>query len=127
MANTEIERPMKPAIWRGLSRKCPSCGKGHLFDGYLKTKETCDVCQLDLSSHRADDGPAYLTILVVGHILGFVMHFVWVNFRPEPLTMALTLTTLCVVLALVLLPRFKGMVIAIQWSKRMHGFGREPV
>lgn len=121
--NTDpTDRLMKPAIWHGLNRRCPQCGKGHLFSGYLKTADTCEACDLNLSGHRADDGPAYLTILIVGHLLAFVMHFVWVTFRPDPLVMAVTLTAGCVVLSLYLLPRLKGMVIAIQWAKRMHGF-----
>ena len=120
--NTAEDRPMKSAVWNGLRRKCPNCGEGQLFEEYLKTAPTCDVCGQDLSGHRADDGPAYLTILVVGHIMGFVMHFVWVSFRPEPWVMATGLTALCVALALYLLPRLKGMIIAIQWAKFMHGF-----
>lgn len=125
MSEFSAERPTKPAIWHGLKRKCPKCGEGKMFQGYLKTVEACDVCGQDLSSHRADDGPAYLTILVVGHILGFAMHFMWVSLRPDPLIMALVLTGASVALSLFLLPRLKGMIVAIQWSKRMHGFARD--
>lgn len=118
-----VDRPTKPAIWNGLRGRCPNCGEGKLFQGYLKVSDNCGHCGQALHHHRADDGPAYLTILVVGHIMGFVIHFMWSAFRPEPWVMATVLTTLAVALSLYLLPRLKGMVVAIQWAKRMHGFG----
>lgn len=125
MTELTIEREMKPAMWRGFKRKCPRCGEGKLFQGYLKSVDHCEVCDLELSGHRADDGPAYLTILIVGHILGFAMHFIWSEFRPDPLTMAIVLTIACVGLSLYLLPRLKGMIIGIQWAKYMHGFSKD--
>lgn len=117
------ERPMKPAIWCGLRRRCPNCGEGHMFDGYLKVVDNCPECNQDLSQHRADDGPAYLTILLVGHILGFALHFMWAWWEPRPVVMATVLGSAAIVLSLYLLPRLKGMVVAIQWARRMHGFG----
>lgn len=119
-----IDRPTKPAMWRGFRRKCPNCGDGPLFDGYLTVQDKCPECGEELLHHRADDGPAYLTILVVGHLLAVAIHFTWSAFRPEPLVMATIFTVLCVTLSLYLLPRLKGVVVAIQWSRRMHGFGR---
>ncbi|WP_367119351.1 DUF983 domain-containing protein [Yoonia sp.] len=96
-----------------------------MFEGYLKVAKTCPVCQEELYHHRADDGPAYLTILVVAHVVGFAVHIMWVQWRPDPLIMATILTILAVGLSLFLLPRLKGMVVGIQWSRRMHGFGGE--
>ena len=125
MSHAEVdqtERKIKPAIWNGLRRRCPQCGDGALFDGYLKIVDQCPSCQEDLHHHRADDGPAYLTILIVAHILGFGMHIMWVHFRPDPFVMATILTVGAVALSLYLLPRLKGMIVAIQWAKRMHGF-----
>jgi uncharacterized protein (DUF983 family) len=123
VSSSEEERENWPAIRRGFLRRCPHCGEGRLFDGYLKVTDTCASCGEVLKWHRADDGPAYLTILVVGHILGFAMHFVWVQFRPEPLVFATLLTVLAVGLSLWLLPRFKGAIVGFQWARRMHGFG----
>ncbi len=122
--NITTERPTKPAMWRGLQRKCPNCGEGHMFDGYLKVVDECPVCGEDLHHHRADDGPAYLTILVVGHLLAPLIHVTWTHFRPEPMVMATIFTVFCVALSLFLLPRMKGFVVGIQWSRRMHGFGK---
>jgi uncharacterized protein (DUF983 family) len=64
---TPQERPTWPALRKGWSRKCPNCGNGPLLRGYLKVRDTCPVCREELYHHRADDGPAYLTILIVGH------------------------------------------------------------
>ena len=105
--------------WRG---KCPNCGTGPLLKGYLKVRDTCEVCSEELHHHRADDGPAYLTILIVAHLIGFGIHFAWSWFRPEPLVLATVFTVGSVALSLYLLPRLKGMIVGIQWAKRMHGF-----
>lgn len=119
---TPDDRPTKPAMWRGLRRSCPNCREGYLFQGYLKVVDSCDVCSEDLHHHRADDGPAYLTILIVAHFVGFAMNFAFVHFRPDPIVLAVVLTIVCVTLSLYLLPRLKGMIVAIQWARRMHGF-----
>jgi uncharacterized protein (DUF983 family) len=119
----DAERPTKPAIARGLRLRCPCCGEGRLFDGYLKVRPACPVCGEDLTPQRADDGPAYLTILVVGHIMAPLFLFVFTTWRPGPFAMASFFSILCIALSLLLLPRFKGMIVAIQWARRMHGFG----
>ncbi len=112
-----------PSIRRGWRRRCPKCGRGPMMSSYLKVRDTCVVCGEDLSHHRADDGPAYLTILVVGHLMAPLLHIVFVNFRPEPLVMATGFSIGCIALSLYLLPRFKGGIVGLQWAKRMHGFG----
>ena len=122
---TEDDRPMKRAMWRGLRRRCPNCGEGMLFKGYLRVADECPACQETLSHHRADDGPAYLTILVVGHLMAPLIHVAFTQFRPDPLVLATVFTIGCVALSLYLLPRMKGLVVNIQWSRRMHGFGDE--
>jgi len=95
-----------------------------MFKGYLKVRDTCPSCEENLSHHRADDGPAYLTILVVGHLMAPLILVVYENFRPEPLTLATIFTVGCVGASLYLLPRLKGIVVSYQWAKRMHGFGK---
>lgn len=120
----EVDRPLWPAVLRGWKRCCPSCGKGPLLRGYLKVRDTCPVCAEELHHQRADDGPAYLTILIVGHLLAPLFMVVYTNWRPEPMTMVAIFSVFCVALSLFLLPRLKGAFVALQWSKRMHGFGK---
>lgn len=117
------ERPTKASMLRGFRRRCPNCGEGAMFAGYLKVSDSCPVCSEDLHHHRADDGPAYLTMLVVGHIMAPLIHVVFTRFRPDPMVLATVFTIGCVALALYLLPRLKGVVVGIQWARRMHGFG----
>ncbi|PRY24914.1 uncharacterized protein (DUF983 family) [Aliiruegeria haliotis] len=120
------ERPLKRAMARGWRRRCPKCGSGPLFSGYLKVADHCAVCGEAFHHQRADDGPAYLTILIVAHMVGFALHLLYSQLRLDPLIMATVLSILCVAASLYLLPRIKGAFVALQWSRRMHGFGREP-
>ena len=119
------ERPTWPAIRRGLACRCPKCGDGALLHSYLKVNDTCLKCGEDYSHQRADDGPAYLTILIVGHLMAPLMLYVFVEWRPEPAVMATFFTIGTALLSLVLLPRLKGAMVALQWAKRMHGFSPE--
>ncbi|WP_425049989.1 DUF983 domain-containing protein [Psychromarinibacter sp. S121] len=122
-AETLAERPVKPAMLRGWRRRCPCCGSGAMMRGYLKVRNECPVCGEELHHHRADDGPAYLTILIVGHLLAPLILAVYTHWRPEPLVLAVVFSVGCVALSLYLLPRLKGMIVGLQWAKRMHGFG----
>ncbi|SFP03372.1 DUF983 domain-containing protein [Tranquillimonas alkanivorans] len=116
------ERELRPALWRGWRRRCPSCGAGPVLKGYLRVRERCPVCDQELHHQRADDGPAYLTILIVGHVLAPVMLWSFTAFRPDPLVLAAVFSVGAVAMSLYLLPRLKGAMIAFQWARRMHGF-----
>jgi uncharacterized protein (DUF983 family) len=116
------ERPTGPAIRRGLRRCCPKCGEGSLFDGYLTLSPECPACGEDLSHARADDGPAYLSILVTAKVMGTLQLFTYEMFQPPAWVMALTFSIGVIAMALYLLPRFKGLIVGVQWAKRMHGF-----
>ncbi|WP_164660966.1 DUF983 domain-containing protein [Tropicibacter sp. Alg240-R139] len=123
-ANTPADRPTWPALFNGFRRKCPNCGKGRLLHSYLKVNNQCPECGQELFHHRADDGPAYLTILIVGHLMAPSLHFTFVQYRPEPLTLFAIFALGCLSLSLYLLPRLKGAIVAYQWARRMHGFGK---
>ncbi|MCE6951049.1 DUF983 domain-containing protein [Cereibacter sphaeroides] len=120
---TEEERPLGPALWRGWRRVCPRCGTGPMLRGYLTVRDACPVCGESLHHHRADDGPAYLTILIVGHLMAPIILWSFVEFRPEPAVLATVFGIGTVSLSLFLLPRLKGAMVGLQWAKRMHGFG----
>ncbi|MEQ8294226.1 MAG: DUF983 domain-containing protein [Roseovarius sp.] len=122
---TTETRELWPALRRGFRRKCPKCGSGPIMESYLKVRDTCTVCREDLSHHRADDGPAYLTILIVGHLMAPLLHVSFTMFRPEPLVLFTIFAIGCVGLSLYLLPRLKGAVVSFQWARHMHGFGEK--
>lgn len=121
--DTAPRRPLRTSLMRGWRRKCPSCGAGPLMASYLKVRDTCTVCGEELHHHRADDGPAYMTILIVGHLMAPAIIWAFTTFRPDPMVLASVFTVGCVGLSLFLLPRLKGMIVAFQWAKGMHGFG----
>ncbi len=103
------------ALLRGLNRKCPCCGKGKAFRGYLKIVDTCSVCDTPLSVYPCDDGPAYLTILLVGHFVigpAFLLH-VFTDYPPE--TVLPIMVGAMGVLTLVALPFVKGVFLNLLW------------
>ena len=119
----DAERDVRTALIRGWHRKCPNCGTGPMMRGYLSVRDSCEVCGEDLHHHRADDGPAWATILVSGHIIAPLMLFVFETWEPDPLLMSVGFSVAFVGLALFMLPRVKGVFVGYQWAHRMHGFG----
>ena len=61
--------------------------------------------------------------VVLGKLMAPLIYWVFVHFRPDPMILAVGFSVATVLLSLYLLPRLKGVIIAIQWSRRMHGFG----
>ncbi len=119
----EKERSFMQAAMRGFACKCPSCGEGKVFDGFLSVTPICEACSEDLSHQRADDLPAYLNIFVVGHVvIGAMMVLMTWDLMGMWATMAVTIF-LCVAASIVLMHPLKGMVVGTQWALRMHGFG----
>lgn len=121
--SSKADRDVRAAMIRGWRCKCPNCGNGPMMKAYLKVRDACPVCDQELFHHRADDGPAYLTILIVGHIMAPLMIWVFTEFRPEPMVLATSFTVGCVALSLYLLPRIKGAIVGLQWAKQLYGFG----
>jgi uncharacterized protein (DUF983 family) len=119
---SEDERPIFGSLLKGARLKCPACGKGAMFHRYLKVADSCPACGEELHHHRADDAPAYFTIVIVGHIVVSLVLAVEMAYRPELwVHMALWLP-FTVVMTLLLLPPIKGALVALQWALRMHGF-----
>jgi uncharacterized protein (DUF983 family) len=116
-------RDLRQAVTRGWRLRCPACGEHRLMDDYLTVRDLCPACGTELHHHRADDGPAWATILIAGHLMAPLMLIVFVAWRPQAWAMALGFSTVFVVLSLFLLPRLKGVFVGVQWALRMHGFG----
>lgn len=117
------DRPLGPSVKRGLLGKCPKCGEGRLFGKFIKPVDNCSVCTEDYTPQRADDLPAYLVVLLVGHVV--VAGFLATELLLEiPGWMHLAIWMPVTILAsLALLQPVKGAVIGLQWANRMHGFG----
>jgi uncharacterized protein (DUF983 family) len=123
-AQASETREVWQAVRRGWQRRCPSCGSGPMLKGYLKVRDSCPVCGEALHHHRADDGPPYLTLLIVGHIIGPAMLWFFVAFEPDPYTFMAIFMVGATALSLWFLPRLKGVIVGVQWANRMHGFGQ---
>ena len=117
------KRDVRGAIWRGVRRSCPKCGEGHLFGRYLKVAMRCSVCGEDLSHHRADDAPPYITMMIVGHLLILGVAIVEDALAPPTWVHLAIWLPLATLMSLWLLPRVKGAIVGLQWANRMHGFG----
>ena len=104
-------RRSRRRCWRGWARRCPACGEGALMDGYLTVRDACPACGTELHHHRADDGPAWATILITGHLMAPLMLMVFVAFRPTGWVMAIGFSAVFVALSLYLLPRLKGVFV----------------
>jgi uncharacterized protein (DUF983 family) len=116
------DRPFGPAIAHGLRGRCPACGEGRMFARFLKTASACPHCGQPLDGHQADDFPAYIVILLLGHILLPLMIEVNAAFAIPMGWQAVIWPTLAILLAAALIQPVKGGVIAFQWSRRMAGF-----
>ena len=117
-----VERPLGPALRNGWREKCPRCGSGKLFDGYLEVRDGCDFCGQDFTHHRADDAPSWLTIIIIGHLIAPILLATYQVVDLPVWAHVVIWPTLAMVGVILLLQRVKGGVIAFQWSKRMHGF-----
>ena len=110
------------AVSRGFRGYCPACGEGHMFRAFLKVVDECPHCGEELHHHRADDFPAYLVIVITGHILVPIVLAVETAFAPPMLlSIPLWLTTAAAMCTGLLQP-VKGAVVALQWHLGMHGF-----
>jgi uncharacterized protein (DUF983 family) len=119
------KRDVWTALKRGFRGRCPRCGEGKLFRAFLKVDNKCAVCGLDFTPHRADDLPAYLVIVIVGHIMVPLALFIETNYSP-PVALQLAIYMPATLLAsLLLLQPVKGAVVGIQWALRMHGFDEQ--
>jgi uncharacterized protein (DUF983 family) len=117
----EAKRDTWLAVKRGLRLCCPACGHGRLFTGYLRQAEGCQRCGERTGDIRADDGPAWATILVVGHIVSPVFFIFATRNTSAPWLPLALVAGLVVGLSLLLLPRMKGAFVGLIWASRATG------
>ena len=119
------KRNVWTALTRGLRGRCPRCGEGKLFRAFLKVDDHCSVCKQDFTPHRADDLPAYLVIVIVGHVMVPLALTIETHFSPPvPLQLSIYLPG-TLIASLLLLQPVKGAVVGFQWALRMHGFDEQ--
>ena len=116
-------RPVGLSMRRGFMHRCPHCGDGGLYCGYLKVNDECPACGEALHHQRADDAPPYVTLLIVCHVL-IALYLAAEDYGPvlPAAAQVAIFATLGVAMCLALLPSIKGALIGLQWALRMHGF-----
>ncbi len=114
----QAERAFWPSVWRALRGRCPNCGKGKLFKSYLKQVDHCEVCDEAWIDIRADDGPAWLTILLTGHLIAFPLVSLVMDTTLSTIALISIIFPAVLILALTILPRAKGFFIAAIWTMR---------
>jgi uncharacterized protein (DUF983 family) len=102
----------------GLKGLCPRCGKGHMFQGFLKVRPKCEVCGLDLAFADSGDGPAFFVMSIVGIlVVGLAL---WVEFAySPPIWLHLVMwSVLSIILSLALVRPSKGLLVALQYHHK---------
>jgi uncharacterized protein (DUF983 family) len=114
-----IERSIWTGLSRGLARRCPNCGAGRLFKGFLTVRSPCEVCGADNNIYPSDDFPPYLTIFVTGHFV--IPLFIWTDaaFEPALWLEAAIWLPVTAIMSLVLLPFMKGATIGLCWTTNL--------
>jgi uncharacterized protein (DUF983 family) len=112
----EIAHPLPSSVFRGVQGRCPACGKGRLFWKYLKINGRCEACDQDLARYPADDGPAYLTILLMGHLVVAPMLIFPIVWRANPLYSLPIILSGLAVGTLLALPRVKGGWVGLMYA-----------
>lgn len=117
-----------PSPWlAGLTLRCPQCGNGPVFDGYLRFRDKCAQCGANFEAADAGDGPAVFVILAVGAIVAPLLIILQVVVD-VPDWLALTITLIAtVLLCLAFLPPFKATLFALQWKHKAREATHEDV
>ena len=120
-ADQEHRRPIALSIWRGVRQLCPRCGVGQSMVGYLGIRSACSYCGERLGHIKADDGPAYFTMLIAGHVvvpLTLAAEQAW--HPPLEVQMVVAVSGLGLLIWR-LLPRVKGAVLGLMWAHGLKG------
>ncbi len=115
---------MANALASGLAGRCPKCGEGFLFDGFVKVAPRCEACGFDLSSIDTGEGPAVFIILIVGALVGFGMVVTEITLSPPVWVHLILWLPLTAVLCGLLMRPLKGAMVASQYLNKARETGR---
>ena len=109
------QNPLAPLILSGLKGRCPRCGKGRLFDGFLAVKPECENCGLSYSFADSGDGPAIFVMLAVGFLVIGLVLWSEISYSPPFWVHIVIWVPLAIALSLAALRAFKGVLIVLQY------------
>lgn len=115
-----------PSPWStGYRGRCPQCGEGRLYQSFLKVAERCSNCGLELSKHDAGDGAVPFVILLVGAISVGIGAFLLIAFDAPVWVPIAVIVPLTILLVLLILPKAKGLLIALQYVNQAGDTGHD--
>lgn len=110
----------------GLTCRCPRCGRGKLYGGFLRVAARCDNCGLDPSAQDSGDGPAVSVIFVAGFFAVLLAYIVEMTFAPSAIVHLAYQVPFVIVISVFLLRMFKDVLIAYQFKHKTPGFDTDP-
>lgn len=114
---THPEAGLGRAVLRGLFCRCPRCGSGDLFSGFLHQTEKCAACGQDLGGYNVGLLLPFVVIIIVAHVIIFVMLDMELNERANPLVYMAVLVPLAVLVPVAIIRPVKGALIGLLWSR----------
>ncbi len=102
----------------GLAGKCPRCGAGHLFEGFLTVAPRCDVCGLSFEFAGTGDGPAVFVSFAAGFIVVGLALILDILYEPPIWVHLLISLPLVLIVCLGLLRPLKGLLVALQYRNK---------
>jgi uncharacterized protein (DUF983 family) len=117
-----VSEPELSPFATGFAGRCPRCGRGRLFRGFLTIVPRCAACGLDLAAQDSGDGPVAFIVLLVGFVVVGSALVVEVKYGWPVWLHLLVWLPLTVALCLALMRPFKGVLVALQYRHRRHEF-----
>lgn len=114
----DYDRSPPPALTTGLACRCPRCGRGKLFDGFLRLRPSCAACGLDFAFADSGDGPAFFVMSLVGLLVVLCAMIVEFSYEPPLWLHAILWIPLTLGLSLLLVRPAKGLLIALQYQHK---------
>jgi uncharacterized protein (DUF983 family) len=103
----------------GLFLKCPACGKGRVYKGFLKPADKCSECGLEISKHDAGDGPAYFVMFITSFLITALAAIMEIKYSPETWVFIVTIIPVLLISSISLLIIFKSLFISIQYKLKL--------
>ena len=123
--NTKRGAPV-PVLRAAFLSRCPRCGEGKLYKGFLKVVDRCAVCGLNLGAQDTGDGPVAFIVLIVGAIVVGLALWVEDSYSPPMWVHVVLWPPLIIGLSLYLLQLLKSLLIALQFKHRSEDYGEPP-
>ena len=114
----EYHGPEADPVSAGLGGRCPRCGEGRLFDGFLRLAPSCRSCQLDYTFADSGDGPAVFVILIAGFLVVGLLLWTEIHYEPPVWVHLVIFLPMTLIVCLGLLRPLKGLLIALQYRNR---------